>query len=140
VAWDHQKEGKPPIMTPTITKPILLVDDDLDLLHLLRSGLENKGYHVLARTNVPCREEFAAMDPALVFMDINLQHENGAALCSAIKRDGHGPHPAVILISGLGEGELRVSTEASRADGWLVKPFAMHSMFALAEYYTKRAD
>jgi DNA-binding response OmpR family regulator len=127
-------------MTTAAAKSILLVDDDQDLLQLLTAGLENQGYHVLARANVPCREEIAAMDPALVFMDINLQQENGAALCSAIKRDGHGPHPAVILISGLGEGELRVSTEASRADGWLVKPFAMRSMFALAEYYTKRGE
>jgi DNA-binding response OmpR family regulator len=127
-------------MKPASTRSILLVDDDPDLLQLMKTGLEKRGYTVLARATAPCREEIAEMDPALVFMDVNLQQENGAALCSSIKRDRYSPHPAVILISGLEEGELRVSTEGSLADGWLVKPFALRSMFALAEYYTKRAS
>ena len=119
------------------TQSILLVDDDPDLLLIMKTGLENQGYNVLARTSAPCRDEMSVLDPAVVFMDVNLQEENGAALCSAIKRDSHSPHPPVILISGLGEGELRASTGSSLADGCLVKPFAMRSLLDLAEYYTK---
>ncbi len=116
---------------------VLLVDDDQDLLQLMKTGLEDKGYTVHARASAPCRTEMRLMDPAVVFMDVNLPGENGAALCSSIKRDSHSPHPPVILISGVGEGELRASTGSSLADGCLVKPFAMGSLLALAEYYTK---
>lgn len=120
--------------------PILLVDDDPDLLLMMKTGLENQGYDVLARESAPTRGEMSVLDPAVVFMDVNLHQENGAALCSAIKRDSHSQHPPVILISALGEGELRQNTEASRADGCLMKPFAMGSLLALAEYYTKEAE
>ena len=129
--------GKLPTMAHTRSHPILLVDDDPDLLLMMKTGLENQGYDVLTRESAPTRDEMSVLDPAVVFMDVNLQEENGAAVCSAIKRDSHSQHPPVILISALGEGELRRSTEASLADGCLIKPFTLNSLLVMAEYYTK---
>jgi DNA-binding response OmpR family regulator len=126
-------------MSQSSIHPILLVDDDQDLLMLMKAGLETQGYTVLTRTSAPCRSEIEELAPAVVFMDVNLQKDNGAALCSAIKRDGHSAHPPVILISGHGEEELRQEAASSLADGCVMKPFEMHALVDLAEFYTNAA-
>lgn len=69
-------------------------------------------------------------------MDVNLQDDKGAALCSAIKRDRHSTHPPVILISGHAEEELRQEAASSLADGCVMKPFQMHALIDLAKYCT----
>lgn len=50
-------------MSHPLTHPILLVDDDQELLLLMKTGSENEGCMVLVRTSAPCRAEIDALDP-----------------------------------------------------------------------------
>src|SRR6185436_14321250 len=85
---------------------IMLVDDDEDLLSLMKTGFQKHGYAVDARTTAPRREDITDGDPAVIIMDIGLEDENGAALCRAIKRDARAIGTPVILISGHDDAEL----------------------------------
>lgn len=87
-----------PFAMPSPTRPvIMLVDDDADLLGLLRSTLEKEGYRVEARTSAPGRQDILDVDPSMIFMDVGLSEENGAALCRAIKEDLGASLPVVLM-------------------------------------------
>jgi CheY-like chemotaxis protein len=115
------------------TPTILLVDDDQDLLALMTDVLEQHGYRVHARTDAPGNAEIAQIAPALIFMDIGLKNENGAALCHAIKRDAQGI--PVVLISGHDDAQLHQEATAGLADDRLHKPFTAEDLLELAARY-----
>lgn len=114
---------------------IMLVDDDQDLLHLMKASLENEGYVVETRTSAPSNADITAVDPALIFMDVCLNDENGAALCHALKHSGSGAKTPVILISGQDEDRLHQEAATSMADGCISKPFNMRLVKELANLY-----
>ena len=114
---------------------IMLVDDDADLLGLLRSTLEKEGYTIDARTSAPRRQDIADVRPSMIFMDIGLSEENGAALCRAIK-DDFGAALPIILISGMEEGTLKREADSCHADGYISKPVNPRLLLTLARHYT----
>lgn len=57
--------------------------------------------------------------PDLLSLDINLSHEDGGDVCSALKEDTQTREIPVILMSGL--MDLNKSVKC-RADGYLMKP------------------
>ena len=116
----------------------MLIDDDQDLLSLMKTSLEQQGYLVEARTSAPCREDISDTSPAVIFMDICLENENGAALCRAIKKDALATGTPVILISGHDDDLLHEEAASGLADGCIGKPFQMAELHDLAAYYTGR--
>ena len=114
---------------------IMLVDDDEDLLSLMKTGLEERGYRVDARTTAPRKEDITGLNPAVIFMDIGLRDENGAALCRAIKHDARATGTPVILISAHDDALLHQEAASGLADGCLRKPFSMEELHALAAQY-----
>lgn len=113
---------------------IMLVDDDTDLLALLETALLAEGYAVDVRASAPSRQDIAAVDPSLIFLDVGLLEENGAALCRAIKED-FGPTLPVVLISGHDDDQLHQEAALAHADACLTKPFGHQVVRALAAYY-----
>lgn len=122
-------------MNATRNPTILVVDDDSDLLELMKRGFEREGYHVVARGTPPAKEEVEHIDPALIIMDVGLGDENGAALCHAIKRDGIRTDHHVVLISGHPRELLDMEAGSALADEAVSKPFNMHTLLDLAAYY-----
>ena len=85
-------------------KKILVVDDDTDLLEIVRLSLNTSGYEViLANTCAEGIKTFYREKPDLVLMDINVRDEDGREMCKQIKSDAAYQHIPVILISGNSE-------------------------------------
>lgn len=114
---------------------ILVVDDDSDLLRLMKRGFEQKGYTVVARRTAPDKAEVDRIGPSVIFMDVGLGAENGAALCHALKRGGSATGQHVVLISGHPQNILEVEAASALADGCITKPFKMGALTDLATYY-----
>lgn len=117
---------------------ILLVDDDVDLLALMSKSLEKQGFHVEARRTAPSAADLHRLHPAIVFMDVELGQENGAAVCHAMKHHGDGPRP-VILMSGHAPDVLRTEAAMGQADGCLTKPFRLEQLRSWVAYYAPQA-
>ena len=82
-----------------ISKRILLVDDDVDLLMLLERILMKAGYVVDAAASLPEAEDiFPQFAPHLVLLDINIKGEDGRKLCWKLKAEN--PETKVIILSG----------------------------------------
>jgi len=122
----------------TTTPTILLVDDDVDLLQLMKTTLEKDGHHVETLSDAPSHDDLVRLRPGLIFMDVELGTENGAAICHALKHDPSVGGP-VVLISGHADELLRSMADIGGADAFLTKPFNMRALREQAAYYTARA-
>ncbi|MRV74958.1 response regulator [Duganella sp. FT92W] len=102
--------------------PILLVDDDADLLRLLSLRLSANGYAVTAVASAEAA--LAQLDialPSLVISDIRLPGKDGMALFQHIRTR----HPALPVILLTAHGTIPDAVEATRlgAFAYLTKPF-----------------
>jgi two-component system, NtrC family, response regulator GlrR len=101
---------------------ILIVDDDNNMLEVLRLRIAAKGYKVITSTNVNDAISVAKnnmFDLALV--DLRIAEENGIELMKNIGRIS--PEVPVIILTAYGTIETAVEAMKQGAYGYLVKPF-----------------
>lgn len=109
-----------------MTRPkILLVDDDRDMLQVMRRYLENHNISVIFTDN-GSEALMIAKDsrPDLVVADVGLPGMDGLTLCRALKAAPETARIPVIIISGDRTGEEDIVEGYGRgADDYLPKPF-----------------
>lgn len=103
-------------------RPILVVDDDVKIVRLVRMYLERAGYRVIEATDG--RSALAAIAeeaPALVILDIMLPEIDGLSVLRAVRRTDQTP---VIILSARGLTDDRITGLGAGADDYLPKPFS----------------
>jgi two-component system, OmpR family, alkaline phosphatase synthesis response regulator PhoP len=68
-------------------KTILIVDDERDILDMLRYNLEKDGYGVLTALNGKSAMEQAHLKPDLILLDVMMPELDGWEVCKQLKRD-----------------------------------------------------
>lgn len=102
-------------------KKILVVDDDKDLLMLLKAFLR-KDYETRVFDNATDgRQGLIDFHPDLVILDVNIGPDDGRVLCSMIKQHVEFKGTPVILISG--DKAMLANNGNCDADQVLQKPF-----------------
>ena len=105
-------------------KKILVVDDDQDLLIVLKSFLGKNGFDVGVTTS--CGEGlsiFYSFQPDLVLLDINVGNEDGREMCKEIKTHADYQHIPVMVMSA--NHEVLKFHHDYYADAYLEKPFKL---------------
>ena len=113
---------------------ILIVDDDKDLITLLKSGLSRNGYQV--RATISCKEGleiFYQFLPDLVILDINVGNEDGREMCRQIKASAEFQLIPVIMISA-NDISLELYKDYG-ANDILKKPFLLAQIQKLISKY-----
>ena len=111
---------------------ILLVDDDREMLKVMRRDLENHDFLVLFTDN-GSEALMLARDsrPDLIVADVGLPGLDGLALCKAIKGSPETAHIPVIIISGGRTEDADIVAGYDKgADDYLLKPFAFQVLTA----------
>jgi len=113
-------------------KRILVVDDELYMVHTLARILEALGYDVVRAYGGRealrvCHSQ--AVD--LVVTDLHMPDMNGLELLTAVKATD--PQLPVILVTGYGVEEARESAGKWKADGFLGKPFTVTELQRLID-------
>lgn len=104
-----------------MSKTVLVVDDDLITLELLRNLLTGAGYEVYtASTLAQAHRKVQRHLPSIAVVDVNLGHESGLDLVRTWWVDKKFP---VLVLSGLGTPMDRVVGLELGADDYLAKPF-----------------
>ncbi len=119
---------------------IMLVDDNEDLLLAMSFLLERYGFNVDARTSPPNWVVLKAIQPALLFLDVELTPHNGVNICKSIKENLTDLNLPIVLISGHSADQLLDEARYCHADAILTKPFDSGSMKRLAEHFTRGSD
>lgn len=103
-------------------KKILLVDDEKDLLDMIRDILWSEGFfNVYTAENCKQALKIVKEQPiALCILDVNLPDGNGFSLYNDIRRLSQAP---VIFLTARGEAEDKLQGLGLGADDYIVKPF-----------------
>jgi two-component system, OmpR family, response regulator len=116
---------------------IMLVEDDPKIAAILCDELERNGYTVgAARDYRRVKEEFLALLPDLVLLDINLPHYDGFYWCRQIRTVSRAP---IIFISARSEEIDQVRALESGGDDYIPKPFNLELALARVRSALRRA-
>jgi DNA-binding response OmpR family regulator len=110
---------------------ILVVDDEADLVSVLRFGLEVEGFEVISASD---GEQGLSMardsGPALVLLDLMLPKLDGYKVCRALKFDErYRTIPVFILSARSGDDDRRLALDMG-ADAFITKPYEMKELVA----------
>jgi two-component system alkaline phosphatase synthesis response regulator PhoP len=110
---------------------ILVVDDEEDILELVRFNLAKAGYRV---TCVASGEDALRVArtklPDLVLLDLMLPGVDGLEVCNTLKRDHKTANIPVVMLTARGEEADIVSGLELGADDYITKPFSPRVMLA----------
>jgi DNA-binding response OmpR family regulator len=108
---------------------ILIVDDEMDLLTVLKFGLEAEGYEVVTASDG--EQGLAAarqLIPDLMVLDLMLPRMDGYKVCRALKFDERYKRiPIFILSARSGDTDRRLALELG-ADEFHTKPYEMRTL------------
>lgn len=104
---------------------ILAVDDETDILRLLRYNLVNAGYVLLEAEDGPEALELARKSsPDLILLDVMLPNMDGNEVLKRLKAAPDTKGIPVIMLTAKGEEIDRVLGLELGADDYIVKPFS----------------
>jgi two-component system, OmpR family, phosphate regulon response regulator PhoB len=120
--------------TAVMTKQIIIVDDDRDILDMMQLTLEYEGYQVKASTNSNCFRQLQPGNlPRLILLDVQLSGEDGMAICRQLKANTLTKDIPIILASAIDVGS-QVRKEKC-ADDFLAKPFSLKTLIDKVHRY-----
>ena len=114
-----------------MTKKILIVDDEPNIVTALEFLLEKSGYEVLlARDGESALQQVEAHVPDLVLLDVMMSARSGYEVCQRMRERAEWQHIKIIMLSAKGR-EAEVSKGLSMgADFYVTKPFSTKDLVA----------
>ncbi len=107
---------------------ILVVDDEPQIQHLLRTALEGRGYEVrLAGDGRAALDAAASSWPNVIILDLGLPVIDGIEVCRRIREWSRVP---IIVLSAREGDRDKVEALDLGADDYLTKPFSMEELLA----------
>jgi two-component system alkaline phosphatase synthesis response regulator PhoP len=104
---------------------ILVVDDEEDILELVKVNLLREGYKVIIAADGEEALKLARSQmPSLVILDLMLPGMDGLEVCRILRGDPKTEHiPVIMLTAKSGESDIIVGLEVG-ADDYVTKPFS----------------
>ena len=124
-----------------MSKKILIVEDERDLIKLLKYNLEKEGYKVSYATDGSVAlAEIRRDTPDLVLLDLMLPGMDGLEICRQIRRHEKYATIPVLMLTARGEEADRVVGLEIGADDYVTKPFSMRELIARVRALLRRHE
>lgn len=109
-----------PVWAGHFSREILVVDDDSDVLSLLKTSLECEGFHVQAVDSLAAmRHRMKLTKFDAVLLDVFLSNENGLDALEGLVREF--PYTKIVMLTGHGSVDLAVQAMRRGASSFLIK-------------------
>lgn len=117
---------------------ILVVEDNPDLVNLLKINLKDEGYTVhVAMDGEEGLETFRTTDPTLILLDVMLPKLDGFDVCKTIRSENKSV-PILMLTAKSEEVDKVLGLEIG-ADDYMTKPFSIRELLARVKAILRRA-
>ncbi len=112
-------------------KQILIVDDEQDILDLIKYNLESEGYHtLLARDGVQALKLAQTGSPDLIILDVMLPGKDGWQVMRELRQNSDTKNiPVIFLTARSSEIDEVVGIELG-ADDYIIKPISIRKLLA----------
>ena len=115
-------------------RKILVVDDEEDLLNLLRRHLKDAGFEVeTALSGAEAKSKAENFGPDLVILDVGLPDIDGISLCQWFKHQEHLKDIPVVFLSVWATEKLKATGLRAGAAAYVAKPFSPQEFIARIE-------
>ena len=122
-------------------KTILLVEDERDLLELLKYNFDREGYHVVtAETGEDGLKLVRKQPPDLILLDLMLPSMDGLEVCRSLKGRPETATIPIIMLTAKGEEADVVQGLEMGADDYITKPFSPRILMARIQAVLRRAE
>lgn len=124
-----------------IKKRILVVDDEEDIIKLIKNILERSNYTVLFEYgSESALARVKKSPPDLIILDLNLPGIGGMELCRIIKSTPEIKHIPIIILSMKSTLEDKIAGLQRGADDYVTKPFHSGELLARIEAVLRRME
>lgn len=103
---------------------VLVVDDEPQVVWVLRFGLESEGYDVAtARNGVEALEQISIHRPELMVLDVMMPKMDGWTVLRELAKLPAADRPRVVMVTALASVDDKAKATALGADAYVPKPF-----------------
>src|SRR5580658_7274772 len=126
---------------PAAMKRILLIEDDRDIVELVRYNLSREGFDVVAVGDGSSGlAQLRKSPPDLLILDLMLPKLPGLEVCKEIRRDQKLNRLPILILSARGEEADRVLGLELGADDYVTKPFSPRELLARVRALLRRLE
>jgi DNA-binding response OmpR family regulator len=119
---------------------VLLVEDESDVVDLIRYNLNKAGFSVLIATDGLAGLEMARTNrPEIIVLDLMLPGLDGYSVCKALKKDPDTEALPILMLTARGEPSERVHGLEIGADDYVTKPFSPRELVLRIQALLKRS-
>ncbi len=102
---------------------ILCVDDEPDILEILKYNLSNEGYNISTAADGKSAIEMAYnISPNLIIMDVMMPNMDGIEACEKLRSDEKFNDTIIMFLTARGEDYSHVAAYDAGADDYVTKP------------------
>lgn len=116
-------------------KNILIVDDELGIVTLLKDYFVINGYTVLTAMNGSEALQKVAQNPDIILLDINMPDIDGYEICSKIRKYISCP---ILFLTAKVEEKDKINGFRVGGDDYIVKPFSIDELGARVAAHLRR--
>jgi DNA-binding NarL/FixJ family response regulator len=121
-------------------KRLLLIDDDPNLILLVKDYLEFRGYQVKTAENGQEALDLLQNEvPDMIICDVMMPQMDGYSFVEHVRKDARTSWIPVLFLSAKGQSQDRVKGLNTGADVYMVKPFEPEELVAQVESSLKQA-
>ena len=114
---------------------LLVIDDDPDMLKLIRKTLEKDGHQVDVETDPAPLHPDRCRQYDLILLDVMIPGENGFSFCRRIRQDVDCP---ILFLTAKTEEAALVEGFALGGDDYIKKPFSLTELRARVSAHLRR--
>ncbi len=120
-------------------KRIFIIEDDRDIIELIRYNLEQEGFSLTsARDGLTGLDQVKKSPPDLLLLDLMLPKLTGLEICKAIRRDEKLNRLPILMLTARGDESDRVIGLELGADDYVTKPFSPRELVARVKALLRR--
>ena len=116
---------------------LLIADDDEELVKMLKSYLEIKGFEIITAGDGLEVLEKLSKNPDLILLDINMPRMDGIEVCRKIRNE---TACLILFLTARVEEQDRVNGLLSGGDDYITKPFSLKELEARITAHLKREE
>jgi len=121
-----------------MSKKILIVDDEVNIVISLEFLVEQAGYQLqVARNGQEALDKMATFRPDLILLDVMMPQINGFDVCRRIRQNPEWQETKIVMLTAKGREAEVTKGLALGANAYITKPFSTKALMAEVEQILK---